>query len=149
MYSAEDRSSHSVTWCQLRWWGMSETRKDFSLSLIWRWQVLVVMTCLFPDFTPVIRPAVPCMDASIDCCQTEGPGGEHYPGRSETPRWPGEASLKHFSEQAMSRPVSFQLTLWKLTGKIRHVGKYTMKFQMNFDWASISVKHALHTLTLF
>lgn len=83
--------------CQLSWQAERETRKKISLCLILRWQVLQVMTRLLPVFTPAFCPVIPCMDAPIDCCQKEGPEGEHYPARSEGLRWPREASWRAFS----------------------------------------------------
>lgn len=56
-----DRSRHIVTGCHLRWQGLSETRKEILVGLIWRWQVHLAMTCLFPGFTSTIRPSVHCM----------------------------------------------------------------------------------------
>ena len=147
-YSKEDRSSQSVTWCQLRWWGVSETRKEISLDLIWRWQVLLDMTCLFPDFTPAIRLAVPCMDASIDCCQREGPGGEHYPGRSETPRWPGEdpSNMQCVqTSQFSTNPLQYNLELSNRKQRVNTL----WNFKWITGWASVSIKQTLSTPTLF
>lgn len=47
--------------------------------------------------------AAPRMVASIDICQRERPGGEHYPGRSGTLRWPQGRPL-----ETLQRPTSVQ-----------------------------------------
>lgn len=47
--------------------------------------------------------ADPRMVASIDVCHRERPGGEHYPGRSGTLRWPQGRPL-----ETLQRPTSVQ-----------------------------------------
>lgn len=124
------RSSQIVTWCHLMWHVVSETRKKISLGWSWRWQVLLDVTCLFPDFTPAIRLVVPRMDASIDSSHT----GEHYPGGSKTPRWPGEAPFRTFRPGLVStRHPAGQSG----ADKPETESKYAAKFQMKQrSWCS-------------
>lgn len=98
-----------------------------------RWQVLLEMTCLFPGFTPAMSLAAPRMVDSIDICQRERPGGEHYPGRSGTLRWPQGRPL-----ETLQRPTSVQTRaasscrdsaqFWPV--KPETAAKDTVKFQL-------------------
>lgn len=64
------------------------------------------MTCLFPEFTLAICPAVHCMDASIDAVKERDLKEKITLGGQRPPRDLVKPPSKHFSEQAVSRPRS-------------------------------------------
>lgn len=66
----------------------------------WKWPAP------FPEFTPTIRPAVPCMDASIDAVKGGDLKEKITLGGQGPPGDPVNPPSKHLSEQAVRRPRS-------------------------------------------
>lgn len=131
------------------------------LVLRQRWQVHREMPCLLSEFTPSMGLAAPHMDASIDDCQRERSGGEHYPGRSGTLRWPRERPLETLQRvtSVQTRPVS-SCRASPQSGAVKPetAAKRAMKFQLKFSsrvrlnllwlcWAFISrfVSHSFNS----
>lgn len=132
------------------------------LVLRQRWQVHLEMPCLLSEFTPSMGLAAPHMDASIDDCQRERPlGGEHYPWRSGTLRWPRERPLETLQRatSVQTRPVS-SCRASPQSGAVKPetAAKRAVKFQLKFPsrvrlnllwlcWAFISrfVSHSFNS----
>lgn len=124
-----------VTWCRWKWKVVTETRKMIWLVLRQRLQILLEMPWLLPEFTPSMGPPAPHMDASIDDCQRERPGGEHYPGRSGTLRWPRERPLETLQRatSVQTRPIS-SCRASSQSGAVKPetAAKCAVKFQLKF-----------------